>query len=364
MSKVDTFTSSGAYGCTYYPPFTCDGKKTKRKNKYISKISKVNFYSDNEYNASSHLKSLKNNIFFITIEKKCSIKKSKIKNLKKHNKKCKIYDKESVSKYVILYSKYVKSITFKDYLLENDGVAFAKLLNYYNFILTVVNILKLYKFIHNDLHFGNTLFDKKTKNLCLIDFGLSIYDLQKKYDDSNYDIDFYLNKLFIKFDPEWKFQPIEVHLCCYLLYENDKINDDTLKEIIDIYYSSTKKVFGTLFKDLYQYKKKIFSYYKKLIQNKKKDSILKMILLESMFTWDLYQTSYIIINTSLKYEISISSTFVELLKSSLHYDYKKRPSVDNLKKKFKIISKNIIDSRSKIKEDMFDKEYVVSRRYL
>jgi len=365
MSKEDTFTSFGAYGCTYYPPFTCGGKKTKNKNKYISKISKIDFYSMNEYKASKHLKILKNNDLFIIIDKYCFINNDKIKNIKSHNKKCKIYDKKYTSKYVILYSKYIKSLTFKEYLLDKEGMCFTKILNYYNFILTTVSILQLYNLIHNDLHFGNILFNLKKKNFCLIDFGLSIYDLQKKYDDPNFDIKYYLKKIFIKFDPEWRYQTIEVHLSCYLLYENDTISDNMLKEIIDIYYSSSKKVFSYLFKDLHEYKKKIFSHYKKIIHNKNKDSILKMLLLESMFTWDLYQTSYIIINTVLKYDdINISSSFRDLLKSSLHYNYKKRPSIDKLKKKFKIISKDIIESDSKIKDDLFIREDVTSRKIL
>ena len=79
----------------------------------------------------------------------------------------------------------------------------------------------------------------------------------------------------------------------------------------------------------------------------------------------IYQTSYIIINTILKYDdIIVNSSFIDLLKLSLHYDYRKRPSVDKLKKKFKIISKNIIDSHSEIKTDLFNEEDIKSRRII
>lgn len=364
MSTSSSFTSFGSYGCTYYPSFDCNGKKSKQSS-YISKISLIDFYSTNEYKVSKHLKSLYENYDFIKIvEKRCLIKKKNIKNIKKHNKKCKIYDKKDKNDYVILYSKYIKSYTFKEYLLKDIGVSYIKLLYYYNFILACIDFLQAYNVIHNDLHFSNTLFDTDKKKLYLIDFGLSIYNLKKKFDDPNYDIYYYLKKMFVKFDPEWKYHPIELHICCYLLYESDNISDTKLKEIIDIYFLSTKDVFGLLFNNLVTYKDKVFFHYKELLSGKNAGEIIKSLLLDCMFTLDLYQTAYCILNCIIKYDIEFSTSFLELLKSSLHYDYKKRPSVKKLKKKFALISKSVVESESKIKKDIFDKESIVSKKEL
>jgi tRNA A-37 threonylcarbamoyl transferase component Bud32 len=283
-------------------------------------------------------------------------------DIKRHNKKCKIYGKKNKNDYVILYSNYVKSKTLKEFLIDDIGVSYIKLVYYYNFILACIDFLQIYKVIHNDLHFSNTIFDENENKFYLIDFGLSIYNLQKKFDDPNYDIYYYLKKIFIKFDPEWKYQSIEMHICCYLLYENETITDSKLKEIIDIYYLSTKKIFELLFKNLVSYKDKVFFHYKNLLSNKNSHEIIRSFLLESMFTLDLYQTAYCVIDCMIKYDIELSTSFIELLKPSLHYDYNKRPSVKKQKKKLALISKNIVESRSKIKKDIFGKESTVSKK--
>jgi len=277
-----------------------------------------------------------------------------MKNIKKKKK----------NEYVILYSKYVKSKSLKEFLIEDIGISYVKLLYYYNFILACIDFLQIYNVIHNDLHFSNTIFDTNENKFYLIDFGLSIYNLQKKFDDPNYDIYYYLKKLFIKYDPEWKYHSIEIHICCYLLFESETISDSKLKEIIDIYYLSTKNIFGLLFKDLVSYKEKVFFHYKDLLLNKNFHEIIRLFILESMFTLDLYQTAYCILDCMIKYDVEMPTSFIELLKPSLHYNYKKRPSVKKQKKKFALISKNIVDSRSKIKKDLFDEESFNSKKVL
>ena len=56
----DNFIGQGSYGCTYFPGIDCSYKKNKKK--YLTKIQKINFYSNNEIKISKMIKKIKKNI--------------------------------------------------------------------------------------------------------------------------------------------------------------------------------------------------------------------------------------------------------------------------------------------------------------
>ena len=60
MSKL---LSQGAYGCVYYPGIDCNGNEDK-KRKYVTKLQKKGYNSDNEINIGLIVRQLKN-FFYI-----------------------------------------------------------------------------------------------------------------------------------------------------------------------------------------------------------------------------------------------------------------------------------------------------------
>ena len=66
--------NQGAYGCIYYPGFTCKGNASKNK-KYVTKLELKDKTSINEIEISNIIKKIKNHTkYFSIIEKHCEIK--------------------------------------------------------------------------------------------------------------------------------------------------------------------------------------------------------------------------------------------------------------------------------------------------
>ena len=328
-----SFFSSGQYGCAIYPRITCKGnqsKKINKKNNLISKITVADFYSDNEYYIGNKLSKIKNNESFIFIEKQCGITK---KTVKKINDKytCKATkDTEKGKNFVMLYSKYVPSIQLTKFFETNFSIK--DVYKYYVFCLKNIDILLENNIIHRDMHLGNILINTN-KEMFLIDFGLSLYTkkLYKNNNKINYE---YLSKILITYDNKWYYWTIENHILNHYIFKKTKLDNITLKMIIEDYYNNNH-VFKTLYidNDLYNYKKEVYNYYSnKFVNNQSIDTHIKDILNNAIPTWDLYQLSYLTFYL-LKDEYNNIQSLNELfniLKKSLHFNYNVRPSIKGL----------------------------------
>ena len=63
--------NQGAYGCVYYPGFTCKGK-TEKSKRYVTKIEIHDKTSRNELDISKKVRTIKNyNRFFSPVIKHC-----------------------------------------------------------------------------------------------------------------------------------------------------------------------------------------------------------------------------------------------------------------------------------------------------
>ena len=338
----NAFFSSGEYGCAMYPRIRCDGKISKSKKKLISKISIDDFYTNNEYEISQIIKNIKDNKNrFLYITNKCYIKKKNITEYKK--KDCKVLEQYSKqSKYVLLYSRYKKTTQIGK--LFNESFSYKLLFAFYNFMLESIQLLCDNKIVHKDLHFGNVLIDPKINKFYIIDFGLSITENNIYTDINKTKLNYYyLEKVLMSFYPSWDRWSIEYHILCFFVYKKTKLTQNDLNFIIDEYYQKNF-VFNNLFPDINKYKKTVFNFYKKkFINNISIDTHISDILINSMYTWDIYHLNYIVLYTiySDKLENELNS-FIDLCTEGLHYNYSLRPSCLHFSKQMLFILKQYI----------------------
>lgn len=328
-----SFFSSGQYGCAIYPRITCKGNQSKskvKKNNLISKVTIADFYSDNEYYIGNKLSKINNNEKFIFIEKQCGITK---KTVNKINNKytCKATKQSEKDKnFVMLYSKYVPSIQLTKFFESNFSIK--DVYKYYVFCLKSIDILLEHNIVHRDMHLGNILINTNN-DMYLIDFGLSLYTkkLYKKNKKINYE---YLSKILITYDNKWNYWTIENHILNHFIYKKTKLDNISLKIIIEDYYNNNN-VFKLLYIDneLYNYKKDVYNYYSdKFVNNQNIETHIKDIIDNAISTWDLYQLSYLTVYL-LKDEynqIPLLNDLFIILKKSLHFNYNIRPTIKGL----------------------------------
>ena len=286
--------SEGGYGCVFYPKLMCSGKSTSN-TKYISKIQKENFFSDNEVYISSLIKEIPNfENFFNVVLSSCKVSLSKIS--KNEISKCK-NTLEGVKSAVLFNLKYINNknlysiLTNKKlliYHLTDDNTYSAKhniyiIINTFKMILASLNKLINHKIIHFDLKPDNILYDTDRNIPIIIDFGISIN--KDKLEPATYKKHFYV------FFPEYYIWCLEIHYICYLLHVNNSPNEDDINEICNDYVNNNPvlKMFSANF--IQKYKDLCV---KSLLQWIGKDH-LKVIekLLQFSDTWDLYSVSII-----------------------------------------------------------------------
>ena len=324
MNDDKNFFSSGKYGCTYYPRVNCSGIQSSRTTKYISKISLNDFYSKNEYNIGKKLKKI-DKTSIIPIEKRCYVKSKKLKDVKR-NYSCRVF-KEQNEKYVILYSKYIESSGIHTHLF-NENIALKDIFKFYIFTIKQVNLFIENNIIHKDLHLDNIIINPTTKKKYIIDFGLSI--CTKYFYTSKNQLNYkYLNHIFLVFDPEWSYWPIENHILCYFLFKKTKLTEESLTDILDKYFNHNYVFKQSV--DVMKYKQNVFQFYKeKYINDEDIEIYIKEILSDAWKTWDMYQHSYILLIFIYKENVNNINSFKNMLFRSLHYDYLKRPSIHDL----------------------------------
>lgn len=343
----NTFFSSGAYGCVHYPRMKCDGSQKsirngKRKDGLLSKLVLYDSKSKNEFLIGQKLKAakmLKNNPI-VLVERKCEIKPKGADKIVRGYKPCdKVLSrkKDKKYKYMLMFSKFYKSITAHDYIYNGDRFSVHRLLKHFYFCVYVSNILKNFNIVHNDMHMNNVIYDKKG-HFHLIDFGLSL-DIDKVMAKKTPDL-LYLKGILVNHDLKRIVSSIERHILNYFVYEDRFLDEDDLKRIVDNYYSLFEERKWVLdIDDFESYKIEVYDHYKRLFVNQ--TDIYKhiaTIIEKASYTWDMYRVSLNCLNTLNRFESEISLTkfrvdeFRTILKSCLHYDYSKRPKQEKILK--------------------------------
>lgn len=343
-SITKPFFSSGSYGCVYYPEFTCLGKRsTKKFKENVSKLSLNNFYTSNEVEVGVILKKYVKDKRLLGIHRSCNVSKGKVQNMNKQHS-CKIIEESSnLDNFVLLYSKFIDNV---------EAHEFMKKYNTINTILVILDTLlskigKMQKFgiIHNDLHFGNVLIERKgdersihdmnmlTTNLkefknriYVIDYGLAIQ--QRKFMIDNKINYAYLKKICIGFDPSWKYSSLEYHFMSYLIFQGNEISKKIVDKIVNIYVDNhpIMNLLPPIFVD--NYKKGAKKYYEKYIVMER-DDVVKDAM-KYWKTWDIYHICVKFVSLFLEKDPR-TYKFIMICLIGLHYNPEKRPSVASFK---------------------------------
>jgi len=323
------FLSSGAYGCVYYPGYSCEGKPIK-KNGLVTKLVKDNFTTQTEIVVGHHVRKHVPNYgkHFIVVSKQCKVDESRLDQLKEG---CKMLDRSKTRKYVLLYSVYLKSIELYDMI--EKGVRLSQLLRFFFDLVRKVTLLMEAGIVHNDLHMGNVLYTNKG-NLFIIDFGLSIKaDLLKENKPD------YLREIFHSYTPNWKWWPLEYHLITYVLNVGP-LTEDALKSTVEEYLKSMhyvlKSVYGLGFLDTYQ--SIALSVYRPWIQKTQSEQLA--FFLSFWHTWDSYKIANHFIHMYQEQDMDVPIWKNHLLRM-IHADPAKRPTVQDLRQMQDIILRNI-----------------------
>ena len=142
--KQKPFFSSGSYGCTYYPGYTCRGKNLKKSGDNITKLAYKDEFSENEIQMGRVIQNI-NDHQLIGIHKSCDISRGRIHKLNEDHR-CGIVDKydkkKEDGKYVLMYSKFLKSVTLREMILKYNNHVL--LYAYLEFICDKVQKLQKY----------------------------------------------------------------------------------------------------------------------------------------------------------------------------------------------------------------------------
>jgi len=349
---MSSLLSQGGFGCVYYPGLKCDNENDSKKDankKFVTKLQKNNFTSNNELNIGLTIKKNKYyEFFFLPVISQCPVNIRAYK--KKHEdelKECEVI-KDEDAKYMLMKIPYVKSKPVVESIFnetKNKKHIMISLIELYGASLKGIKILIENNIVHFDLKSDNILYDTKNNHTKIIDFGLSIPI--KKLNNDN------LKEYFYIYAPEYFVWPLEVHVINFLLYEyngdnvDKKYIDDISKKISTEYVKSNKalnlftKEFQTKYTNLcdIQVKK-----YLKMVAKKGSDLTQKEFIIYELIkfndTWDNYSISIMILRIidmlfpNDFVENNFFETFSQLLLYNIHPNPLKRFNVNDSLDKF------------------------------
>lgn len=367
--------NQGAYGCVYYPGFTCKGNIEKSK-KFVTKIEIFDKTSKNELEISRTVRTIKNyNKFFSPVIKHCI---SRFKQVNKYRDKLEDCEAVNVSDniyndFIIIYISYINGKEFEKYILdiETPSIYISNILRDYMYLLESIKKLQEKNIIHYDLHTGNILYDVDKKLPIIIDFGLSIDT--NKFFISGGKIDYKaLKKSTMHYSPKHYTYPPELHFITFALQDLDREHIDKslkqkitekminqfIEDIVDankiqkryVYYKNIADSKSKQKSD--DYKKELERYYKKFINKSKKDVIDELVeytktLDQYTLTIDISIILIKLINKVVVEQESQNTTvknllffILEIMIYNLQVDPEKRMSVEEYRELYNILFKN------------------------
>ena len=208
------YVSNGTYGCVMRPNIPCS-KSDKTDANYVSKLFKIDKHSKEEYIQQKQIENIdKNSSFSLKMHKTCNVEKTQIPE--NELKKCKNFSMDDLKK-----NNY-NSITY-DYGGQALHIA-AKtvppeiLFADFQQLIKGLIILKEKELIHSDIKPENIVYNKDTRKMALIDYGLLT-----KFKDIYTPHLHYLHKhLYLYYPPEFKI--------FFLLSTNSKVTSKFIVE--------------------------------------------------------------------------------------------------------------------------------------
>jgi len=345
---MSNLLSQGGFGCVYYPGLKCDNENDTNK-KFVTKLQKKNFTSNNEINIGLTIKKNKYyEYFFLPVVSQCPVNIRAYK--KKHEdelKECQVI-KDEEAKYMLMKIPYVNNKPVVESIFnetKSKKHIMISIIELYVASLKAIEILIENNIVHFDLKSDNILYDTKINHTKIIDFGLSIPI--KKLKNNN------LKEYFYIYAPEYFVWPLEVHVIKFLLHEypgdnvDKKYIDDISNKISTEYVESNKalNLFTKEFRSKYmelcdlQVKKYLKMVTKKDSKLKQKEFIIYE-LIKYNDTWDNYSISIMILRIiDLLFpndfvENNFFETFSQLLLYNIHPNPLKRFNINDSLEKF------------------------------
>lgn len=332
--------AEGGYGCVFHPEISCKGKQTTN-TKYVSKIQKKDFSSDNEINIGETLserykddpmKPLENN--FAPVVSSCPINIRRIAAPDINN--CNVINRAigTVNNFIMMKIRYIDMQDLDTFVMNNAdaNLILLTLLSAYNHLLKSIELLINANIVHFDLKGPNVVFDTKDTQPVIIDFGLSI-PMYKKIDYPNY---FYI------YAPEYYIWPPEAHYINLILHQSEEPSEKEIQDLAKRYVNNN----AALNPFSLDFKKKFIKLVVKTLNEYNKFPLqerISNILKDCWKTWDNYSLSIIYLKfihfiTHSQNNMLISNNFinymVKLHLKNIHPDYKKRVSVSETQKQF------------------------------
>jgi serine/threonine protein kinase len=330
MSKL---IDQGGFGCVFYPGIECDGSISKNP-KYISKLHKKSYHVINEYNIGKKITKIPlYRYYFAPIVNICNIDIAKID--KRERDMCRVITRTgSNSKFVIMKMPYIKNVSLIKYITNSNidkKEIVAYIMDSYKFLLHSLNMLNSSGIVHFDLKIPNILFEVKTKNPIIIDFGLSLSmdDLGPKT----------YSKYFYTYNAAYYVWPVDVHIINYVINVNSNLTYEELVILVDtnIKTNTALSIFSEGF--VKRYRDLMINAYKKYTNVPVENVVTELV--KNCNTWDIYSLSVMFLQLVhfMSYDgftdNKLIKEFSELLLLNIHPNAARRLSFDETKKRYK-----------------------------
>ena len=296
---MSNLLSQGGFGCVYYPGLKCDNEDDNKKNdndKFVTKLQKKNFTSNNELNIGLTIKKSEYyKYFFLPVVSQCPVNiKVYKKKYEEQLKECDVI-KDDDKKYMLMKIPYVKNKPVVEAIFNetNDKKhLMISIMELYTASLKAIGILIEKKIVHFDLKSDNILYDTQINHMKIIDFGLSI-PIEKLQKEN-------LKDYFYIYAPEYFVWPLEAHVINFLIHEYDGTNvdkkyvDDISNKIATEYVENNKglNMFSREFRS--KYMELCVLQIKKYLKTDNKNTIINN-LIKYYETWDNYSISIMLL---------------------------------------------------------------------
>ena len=330
MSKL---IDQGGFGCVFYPGIECDGSVSKNP-KYISKLHKKNYHVVNEYNVGKKVTKIPlYEYYFAPIVNMCNIDIAKID--KRERDMCRVISRTSSgSKFVIMKMPYIKNVSLVKYI-TNPNIDKKEILTYimdsYKFLLHSLKMLNSSGVVHFDFKLPNILFEVKTKNPIIIDFGLSLP--LNNLGPTTY------SKYFYTYNAIYYVWPVDVHIINYVINVNSNLTYEELVVLVDtnVKANPALSIFSEEF--VKRYRDLTINTYKKYTNMPGENVVTELV--KNCNTWDNYSLSvmFLCLINFISYDgftdNKLIKEFSELLLLNIHPNAARRLSFDETKKRYK-----------------------------
>jgi serine/threonine protein kinase len=330
MSKL---IDQGGFGCVFYPGIECDGSISKNP-KYISKLHKKNYHVVNEYNVGKKVTKIPlYEYYFAPIVNMCNIDIAKID--KRERDMCRVISRTSSgSKFVIMKMPYIKNVSLVKYI-TNPNIDKKEIVTYimdsYKFLLHSLKMLNSSGVVHFDFKIPNILFEVKTKNPIIIDFGLSLS--LNNLGPKTY------SKYFYTYNAAYYVWPVDVHIINYVINVNSNLTYEELVVLVDtnVKANPALHIFSEEF--FKRYRDLTINTYKKYTNVPAENVVTELV--KNCNTWDIYSLSVMFLQlvNFMSYDgftdNKLIKEFSELLLLNIHPNAARRLSFDETKKRYK-----------------------------